>query len=488
MITPSLEDAKKLSRGQTLVPIALEIFSDQKTPIEIIRNIRELGGSCFILESVNGGDAWGRYTFLGYNPTLNIYGTGNKITIKSGSETKEEERDPLEVIREQISKYKSAGIPGLPPFTGGFVGYLSYDFVKYCLHGLKLNGKNKEGFRDFHLMLIDKVIAFDHFKQKMYVIVNIPAKDIEHGYAKAFEDLNSIASMVLSGSKPSEEHSSCGEFTPLFTESEFVKMVLKIKDHISEGDIFQAVLSNRFKAPFKGSLMNAYRMLRTINPSPYMVYMRLDDIEIACSSPETLASLQNGEVSTFPLAGTCRRGKTKEEDEALIDALLKDEKELSEHDQLVDLGRNDIGKVCKFGTVKVKDYRAIKKYSHVSHISSHVTGKIRDDVDAFDVLMASLPAGTLSGAPKKRACEIIDEAEGIKRGVYGGALGYIDFTGNMDMCIAIRIAYKKNGKVFVRSGAGIVAESVPEKEYQECVNKAKAVVNALRQAEGEDGN
>jgi len=484
MITPSLEEAKKLSHGHTLVPIALEIFSDQRTPIEIIRNIRELGGSCFILESVNGGDVWGRYTFLGYNPTLNVYGVGDMVTIKNGAEIREEKRNPLEAVRELISKYKSAGNPGLPPFTGGFVGYFAYDFVKNCIPGLNLSAKDAEGFRDFHLMLIDKVIAFDHFKQKMFVIVNIPADDIENGYNKAFEDLNSIAGMILSGSKPSEERSSCGEFSALFTEKDFKEKVLKVKTHISEGDIFQAVISNRFKAPFKGSLINAYRMLRTINPSPYMVYMRLDDIEIACSSPETLASLQKGIVSSFPLAGTCPRGKTKEEDQALTEALLKDEKELAEHDMLVDLARNDIGKVCKFGTVNVKEYRQIKRYSHVSHISSHVTGEVRGDADAFDVLMASLPAGTLSGAPKKRACEIIDEAEGIRRGVYGGAIGYIDFTGNMDMCIGIRMAVLKDGNVTVQAGAGIVADSIPEKEYAETRNKARAVMKALKDAEG----
>ncbi|AIZ55954.1 anthranilate synthase component 1 [Candidatus Methanoplasma termitum] len=484
MIKPSLEDAKRLSQGYTLVPMALEIFSDQKTPIEIIRNIRSLGGSCFILESVNGGEGWGRYTFLGYNPIINVYGTGNTVVIKSGRESKEEKRNPIEVVKELIGKYKSPNVPGLPPFTGGFVGYFSYDFVQNCIPGLKLRSKNEEGFRDFHLMLIDKVIAFDHLKQKMYVIANIPVEDIENGYSKGFQDLNDLARTILSGSKPQDEHCSCGEFTSMFTEGDFKEMVLKIKSHIFEGDIFQAVVSNRFKAPFKGSLINTYRMLRTINPSPYMVYMRADDVEIACSSPETLASLQNGEVSSFPLAGTCPRGKTEEEDKALIEALLKDEKELAEHDMLVDLARNDIGKVCKFGTVKVRDYRAIKKYSHVSHISSHVTGEIRDDVDALDVLMASLPAGTLSGAPKKRACEIIDEAEGRRRGIYGGAIGYIDFTGNMDMCIGIRMAVLKKGNVFVQAGAGIVADSVPEKEYAETRNKARAVMKALNDAGG----
>jgi len=481
MITPTLEDAKKLSSGCTLVPIALEIFSDQKTPIDILRNIRQQGGPCFILESVNGGDGWGRYTFLGYEPVINVCGTGDSVIFKNGVTETEEERNAMEVVRELIAKYKSTRIPSLPPFTGGFVGYFAYDFVRHCIPGLKPHARNDEGFRDFHLMLIDKVIAFDHFKQKIYIIVNVPSENIENGYIKGVEELKDIERMILAGPQHAEEPSSCGEFSAHFTEDDFKEMVLNVKTHIFEGDIFQAVVSNRFKAPFKGSLLNVYRTLRTINPSPYMVYMRLDDMEIACSSPETLAALRDGEVSSFPLAGTCPRGRTEEEDAALIDTLLHDEKELAEHDMLVDLARNDVGKVSRFGSVKVREYRQIKRFSHVSHISSHVTGELREDADALDVIMATLPAGTLSGAPKKRACEIIDEMERTKRGVYGGAIGYIDFAGNMDMCIGIRMAVLKAGSVFVQAGAGIVADSVPEKEYIETHNKARAVMKALKE-------
>ena len=280
-----------------------------------------------------------------------------------------------------------------------------------------------------------------------------------------------------------EEPSICGEFTPRFSEDKFVSMVNKVKGHIAEGDIHQAVVSNCFKAPFKGSLMNVYRLLRTINPSPYMVYMRLDDMEIACSSPETLVSLRDGELNSFPLAGTCPRGKSDEEDAAFIEALLKDEKELTEHELLVNLAREDIGRVSRPGSIKVRDYRKIKRFSHVSHISSNVTGELREGVDSLDVIAATLPAGTLSGSPKKRACEIIDELEGVKRGVYGGAIGYIDFIGNMDMCIGIRMAVLKDGHVTLQAGAGIVADSVPEKEYQETRNKAHAVMEALKATE-----
>jgi len=483
MIKPALEEAKKISKGYTVIPIALEIFADQKTPIEILRNIRRQSEHYFILESVNGSDNWGRYSFLGYKPVINVYGTKDSVTVKNGIDEIKENQDPIHVIRELISKYKSPKISYLPPFTGGFVGYFTYDFVQHFIPGLELKVKNEEKFRDFHLMLIDKVIAFDHFKQKIYVIVNISTEDLENNYIKSVTELKDIERVLLGSVVHSnEEYSLCGEFSASFSKDVFKEMVTRVKEHIVEGDIFQAVISNRFKAPFKGSLMNTYRLLRTINPSPYMVYMRLDDIEIACSSPETLVSLRNGEISSFPLAGTCPRGADAKEDAALIKSLLQDEKELAEHDMLVDLARNDVGKISRFGSVKVSEYRQIKRFSHVSHISSHVTGEIREGKDAIDVLAATLPAGTLSGAPKKRACEIIDAVEGIKRGIYGGAMGYIDFSGNMDMCIAIRMAVLKDGNVYVQVGAGIVADSESEKEYRETQNKAQAVMEALKKS------
>jgi len=483
MIIPSFEVAKRLSKGSTLVPIALEIFSDQKTPIDILRNIRRHGGSCFILESVNSGERWGRYTFLGYEPIMSVCGTGNSVVIKKGVTETVVERNAMEVLRELAAKYKSMRNQGLPPFAGGFVGYFAYDFVRHSIPGLKPHARNDEGFRDFHLLLIDKVIVFDHFRQKLYIIVNVPSENIGVSYIKGVERLKDIERMIINGSLPAEEPSLCGEFSAHFTEGDFKKMVLKVKSHIVEGDIFQAAVSNRFKAPFRGSLINVYRALRTINPSPYMVYMRLDDMEIACSSTEALATLRDGEVSSFPLAGTCPRGKTKEEDAALKEVLLHDEKELAEHDMLVDLARNDVGKVSRFGSVKVREYRQIKQFSHVSHISSHVTGELREGADAFDVIAATLPAGTLSGTPKKRASEIIDEVEGTKRGVYGGAIGYVDFAGNMDMCIGVRTAVLKAEDVYVQAGAWIVADSVPEREYRETNHKAMAVMRALKEGE-----
>ena len=333
-------------------------------------------------------------------------------------------------------------------------------------------------------MLFDKVIAFDHLRQKIILIVNMPLDEPETGYNKAVMELEQLCKLLRKGERKEEPSGHLtGEITPLFDKETYCGMVEKAKRYIREGDIFQIVLSNRLSAPFSGSLFDTYRVLRTINPSPYMFYFSGTDVEIAGASPETLVKLENGILHTFPLAGTRPRGKTEAEDKALEKELLQDEKELAEHNMLVDLGRNDLGKISKFGTVQVEKLHSIERYSHVMHIGSTVRGEILPDKDALDAIDAVLPAGTLSGAPKIRACQLIGELEQNKRGVYGGAIGYVDFTGNMDTCIAIRIAYKKNNTVFIRSGAGIVADSGPEKEYEECINKAKAVVNALRLAE-----
>ena len=332
-------------------------------------------------------------------------------------------------------------------------------------------------------MLFDKVIAFDHYRQKLLLITGVMTDDIETSYEAAKDTLKEMADLIRNGEKevfkPLELKT---EITPHFSEKQYCEMVEKAKEYIREGDIFQVVLSNPMRAEAEGSLFDTYRVLRTENPSPYMFYFSSDDIELSGASPETLAKLENGKISTFPLAGTRPRGKDDEEDKALEAELLKDEKELAEHNMLVDLGRNDIGKVSEIGSVKVEEDLSIERFSHVMHIGSTVTGKIRADKDAVDAVDAILPAGTLSGAPKFRACQIIEELENDKRGVYGGAIGYLDFTGNMDTCIAIRLVYKKNGRICIRSGAGVVADSVPENEFRECINKAKAVVTAIDMA------
>ena len=392
--------------------------------------------------------------------------------------------DPTNYLRELLKKYKSPRITSLPPFTGGLVGYFSFDFINYKEPSTKMNIDDSEGFKDIDLMLFKDVIAFDNVKQKIILITNIELdKDIRVEYEKALQRLNSIKELLYTGKKSFEGGKLLGEVTPLFSKDEFSDMIGKAKHHIKEGDIFQIVLSNRLQANFEGSLFDTYRVLRTVNPSPYMFYFSGTDVEVAGASPETLVKLEDGILHTFPLAGTRPRGKSEKEDKELETELLADEKELAEHNMLVDLGRNDLGKISKFGSVVVEKFHSIERYSHVIHIGSTVRGEIRPEYDALNALEAVLPAGTLSGAPKIRACQLIEELENNKRGIYGGAIGYIDFTGNMDTCIAIRLAYKKNGKVFIRSGAGIVADSDPDKEYMESINKAGAVVDALKKAQ-----
>ena len=387
-----------------------------------------------------------------------------------------------------MAQYKSPRFAYLPTFTGGFVGYFAYDYLGYSEPKARTKAQDTENFKDVDLMLFDQVIAFDNLRQKIVLIVNMPLQPdtLETNYNKAVLRLNRLAQLLQTGTQKQEPAGRLlDEPKPLFDKSAYCRMVEKAKHAIREGEIFQIVLSNRLAAPFEGSLLGTYRMLRTINPSPYMFYFSGTDVEVAGASPETLVKLEDGVLHTFPLAGTRPRGKTDEEDKALEVELLSDEKELAEHNMLVDLGRNDLGRVSRFGTVEVEKLHSIERYSHVMHIGSTVRGVLRPECDALDAIEAVLPAGTLSGAPKIRACQLIGELENNKRGIYGGAIGYIDFTGNMDACIAIRIAYRKNGQVFVRSGAGIVADSVPEKEYQECINKAQAVVSALRQAQEE---
>ncbi len=480
---PSLDDIRDIAAtGQYKVaPVSCEILSDFTTPIETMRILKNVSTHCYMLESAQANDKWGRYTFMGYDPKMEI--TCVEGQLRAGT-LKIQTDCPSDVLRDILAEYKSPRFDYLPPFTGGLVGYFSYDYLGYSEPSVRCKVEDTEAFKDVDLMLFDKVIAFDHVRQKIILILNISLDDVEVGYNKAVLELQQLADLLRTGAKKQEPGGKLlGEVTPLFDKDTFCGMVEQAKHHIREGDIFQIVLSNRLSAPFEGSLLNTYRVLRTINPSPYMFYFSGTDVEVAGASPETLVKLENGVLHTFPLAGTRPRGKTDEEDQALEAELLADEKELAEHNMLVDLGRNDLGKISRFGTVQVEKLHSIERYSHVMHIGSTVRGEIREDKDALDAIEAVLPAGTLSGAPKIRACQLIGQLENNKRGIYGGAIGYVDFTGNMDTCIAIRIAYKKNGKVFVRSGAGIVADSVPEKEFQECMNKARSCLKALELAQ-----
>ena len=483
--TPTLEEVKQIAaeKEYSVVPVSCEILSDFITPIECMRILKNVSTHCYMLESAKASEVWGRFTFLGYDPKMEITCIDGKL--KAGDIVMEG-ADPSTVIRQILAEYKSPKTDTLPPFHGGLVGYFAYDYLKYSEPTVECSVNDAEKFKDVDLMLFDKVIAFDNVTQKIILIANVSLKNPETAYNKAKMELEQMAKLLKTGAKKEEKPGRItGEVEALFGKEEYCAMVEKGKHYIKEGDIFQIVLSNRLSAPFEGSLLETYRRLRTINPSPYMFYFSGTDVEVAGASPETLVKLEDGVLHTFPLAGTRPRGRSKEEDEALERDLLQDEKELAEHNMLVDLGRNDLGRISKFGTVSVEKLRSVERYSHVMHIGSTVRGEIREDKDALDAISAVLPAGTLSGAPKIRACQLIGELENNKRGIYGGAIGYIDFSGNMDTCIAIRIAYKKNGRVFIRSGAGIVADSVPETEYQECLNKARAVLNAL-QAAGEE--
>jgi anthranilate synthase component 1 len=479
------QDAQKLSADYSLIPISKEIPVNGKTPRDVFLALKNLSRQCFILESAAGNEKNGRYTFLGYDPKLTITCRNRNMTIKNGTKITFQTDNPNEEIRRILSDNKSPRISGMPPFTGGLVGYFAYDFFGYSESSLHFEDDN-DGFQDVDLMLFDKTIVFDRQQGTIIIIVNIKSDSFEENYNKAIYELDFIERIVLNGERAKPAHIKLlSDFEPLFDKDGFCSMVQEAKRHIFEGDIFQAVLSNSLSAKCEGSLFDTYGILRETNPSPYMFYFSSDETEIAGAAPETLVRLRGDTVFTYPLAGTRPRGKTVAEDELLEQGLLSDEKELAEHNMLVDLGRNDIGKISEFGSVTVPEYMQVLKFSHVMHIGSTVTGKLRNGLDAMDAVSALLPAGTLSGAPKIRACQIISDLEKNRRGLYGGAIGYVAFNGDMDTCIAIRIAYKKNGKVTMRSGAGIVADSIPENEYIECNNKLRAVLNAVKKAGGE---
>ena len=498
LLQPSLDTVKTIagSGEYRRIPVWRELFADHFTPVEVMRVLKNASCHCYLLESAEDNQKWGRFSFLGYSPSLELTSIGGKVTIRRGKDIRKGGEDdavteepfegtPQEAIRKILRECKNPEFKELPPFAGGLVGYFSYQYLACCEPSLRLKAEGEDGFRDVDLMLFDQVIAFDHYRQKVLLICGVDAGRPEESYLEAEEKLAGMARLLMEG-KPGEIRplKLKGELRPCFSREKYMEMTEKAKHYIREGDIFQVVLSNPIEAQAEGSLFDAYRVLRTTNPSPYLFYFSSDDLEMVGASPETLVKLEGKTLYTFPLAGTRPRGATEEEDRRLEEELLADEKELAEHNMLVDLGRNDIGKISQIGSVKVETYLSVQRFSHVMHLGSTVTGTIRDDRDAVDAVDAILPAGTLSGAPKLRACQIIEELEGRPRGVYGGAIGYLDFSGNLDTCIAIRLAFQKNGRVTIRSGAGIVADSVPEREYEECINKAKAVVNAIQAAEG----
>ena len=495
--TPTLDDVLAYAEGEVFqrVPVTRELYADEFGTIEALRTLREASNHVFLLESAEADQRWGRYSFLGFDPTMEITCHNGLLRTKERTQAGRIETQELRVehpgayLREVLTSHRAPHIEGLPPFCGGLVGYFAYDYLKYAEPVLRrpAGTMGHEDFLDMDLMLFEKVIAFDSYRQKVILIANVrlDVANLAGAYEKALADLDLMEELLRHGPRRQFEPLHLeSELAPRFARDEYCRMVRAAQHHITEGDIFQVVLSNPLTTPATGSLFDAYRVLRTTNPSPYMFYFTSDDVEIAGASPETLARLTDGTLNTFPLAGTRPRGRTAEEDEALERELLSDAKELAEHNMLVDLGRNDLGRIAKVGSVRVDEYLKVLRFSHVMHLGSTVSAKIAESRDAVDAIDAILPAGTLSGAPKIAACQIISELEGTKRGIYGGAIGYLDLAGNLDTCIGIRLIYKKQGVVCVQSGAGIVADSVAETEYQECLNKAGACRDALREAEG----
>ncbi len=480
MIRPECETIQELAKHYSTIPVCKEIYADIITPITLLRKLTALSDRYFLLESIEGGEKWARYSFLGFDPVMRLVCKDGEVTIsESNSVRKVNTQKPLEVVREVMSAYRAPSLPDMPPFTGGLVGYFAYAMIGYAEPVLNI----KASGNDFDLMLFDKVIAYDHLKQKICIVVNMKADRVMEDYGKAVSEIERIVRIIYDKQPlPRLRTEARPEFTCNISREYYCKVVEKTKEYIIDGDIFQAVISRRFESTYNGSLINAYRVLRTTNPSPYMVYMHIDGLEIMSTSPETLVRLHKGRLATFPVAGSRPRGTSDEEDRVLETELLADEKELSEHNMLVDLARNDLGRISNIASVKVMDYMMIHRYSRIMHIASRVEGDIRPDCDALDAVEAILPAGTLSGAPKIRACQIIEELENGPRGIYGGALGYIDFSGNLDTCIAIRMAVKENGSVTVQAGGGIVADSILETEYAESGNKAKAVMDAIMRA------
>lgn len=480
---PSVEQIKKLSQEYTTIPLCCEIYADIITPITLLRRIQAQSQHFFLLESVEDGEAWGRYSFLGFDPKIRIQLKNHQVTVEDYAKREvhsETTTDPIAAVRQILAAHRSPRIEGFPPFTGGFVGYFAYAMIGYSEPTIQI--KNS-AWNDYDLLLFDKIIAYDHLKQKIQLIVNMETENIMAAYGQACAEIEKMKKLIYDGSPLPKAHPDPHvHFECPVSEANYAQMVEQTKALIRDGDIFQAVQSRPFSSSYRGSLLSAYRVLRTTNPSPYMVFMSIDNDEIICSSPETLVRLQNGHLTTFPVAGSRPRGKTQTEDFAFEKELLSDEKELSEHNTLVDLGRNDIGRIAKINSVMVTKYMMIHRYSKIMHICSQVEGDLREDLDACDAILSVLPAGTLSGAPKIRACEIIEAFEKTPRGIYGGALGYLDFTGNMDTCIAIRMASKKNDVVTVQAGGGIVADSIPHNEFMESANKARAVIDAIEHA------
>nr|WP_106769934.1 anthranilate synthase component I [Paenibacillus faecalis] len=494
MANPSMEQVISMAGQYNLIPVAVRLLADMETPIRIFQRYAQRERA-FLLESVEGGVKWARYSFIGTDPFLVISGKQGHIQVEMNGETTRLKGKPVEELKALMRLYKSPQIGDMPPFTGGAIGFFGYDLLQYY-EKLPAHALDDLGMDDIRFMFCDQIIVFDHVKQQILLIGNVHVKpgdtdaDIRQTYKDMCRKLEVTAGQ-LKEQGPRENVNShgipadvdLGDIQSNMTKEKYMDNVEQAKEYIRSGDIFQVVLSQRFHINTDVSPLHVYRVLRTMNPSPYMYYLKMDEEIIVGTSPEALVKVDGKRVETRPIAGTRPRGTDEASDRALAEELLQDEKERAEHLMLVDLGRNDLGRVSEFGTVKCDSFMEIERYSHVMHIVSAVSGKMREDQDFFDAFLSCLPAGTVSGAPKLRAMEIIAELEREARGAYAGAIGYLGFGGNMDSCITIRTIIFRKGKAYVQAGAGIVWDSVPEKEYEETVNKAKGMLKAIRAAE-----
>ncbi len=473
---PSLDEVKKLRAGGNVIPVYKSVIADFLTPVSAFLKLEKERPYAFLLESVEGGETIARYSFLGGDPFLiTRYRDGQPAGF-------------MQNLRSTMARFKSVKLPNLPPFTGGAVGYFGYDMVR-TIEDIPKTGRDDLGIDDAALMFYKTVLAFDHLRHQIHIISNIMVDEsrepIEVQYNKAVDEIRQIEQILRAPLEILEVARNGKELVVRsnFEKKDYLNAVAAAKEYIAAGDIFQVVLSQRFEVDLPASPFEIYRALRIVNPSPYMYFLKMPDASIVGSSPEMLVRVRNREVEYRPIAGTLPRGKDEAEDEALAEKLRDDEKERAEHLMLVDLGRNDLGRVSKYGTVRVQDIMFIERYSHVMHLVSSLKGELRDDVDRWDTLMACFPAGTVSGAPKVRAMEIIDELEPTKRGVYAGAVMYADFSNNLDSCIAIRTLVVRGNKGYIQAGGGIVADSVPENEYLETVNKSRALIRAINLAQ-----
>ena len=487
---PTFNEFKELSKKGNVVPVYRQLFADTLTPVSAFQKVSDTDYA-FLLESADGGEKIAKYSTIGSNPFAGFKCKGSNVEIfnKEGI-THIETTDPFKVLEQQISKFSPVRVNGLPDFFGGAVGYTSYDSVRY-VETLPDSTVDDLNLPDMYFMFYDETIVFDHLNKTIKVVcaAHIDERDIQDIYEDTVNKIDNVTNKLRTPVMTlSDDITEKGElslkFSSNFKKSDFLQAVETCKEYIRAGDIIQAVLSQRLQTEINAKPINIYRTLRVINPSPYMFYIKMKDLELIGSSPEVMVKVDNGDINVRPIAGTRKRGSTTEEDELLAKELLSDPKELAEHIMLLDLGRNDVGSVSQYDSVSIDEKMVIEKYSHVMHITSSVSGKLRSDKNAFDGLRACLPAGTLSGAPKVRAMQIIDELEQTRRGPYGGAVGYINFSGDINTCITIRTIVLKNGKdAYIQAGAGIVADSIPEMEYQETLNKAKGLLRAIEVAE-----